>query len=306
VVLLEGDAKTAEALLDLPFDHIFFTGSTRIGRIVMSAAAKHLASVTLELGGKSPVVVAEDADLEKAAKRIVWGKFINAGQTCVAPDYVFAPEAKAPALVEAMKRAVSRYYGESEEDRHRSPDFCRLVDNHSFHRISRLIDDSVAAGAKVEVGGHHHEDDRYVAPTILTNVDTTSPAMKDEIFGPVLPILTYRSLDEVVKYIRRGGKPLAMYVFSNDTATIESLIADTSAGGTAINNVVVHLANPNLPFGGIGESGLGSYHGEYGFRAFSHERAVLEQGRLHTFEFFYPPYTPRIRKMVRKMTDWLH
>lgn len=305
VALFEGDADVAKVLLDLPFDHIFFTGSPRIGRIVMEAAARHLASVTLELGGKSPVIVGEDADLERAARRIVWGKFINAGQTCVAPDYVLVPESREDTFVAAAKSAVARYYGQTEEDRRKSPDLCRLVDTPSFTRLQTLLDDAVERGAVVEIGGVGDASTRYLAPTVLSNVDRDSEIMQDEIFGPILPVLTYRSLDEAIALIRKRGKPLALYVFSDRKQFVDRVLAETSAGGTAINNVVLHFVNPNLPFGGIGESGIGSYHGEFGFRAFSHERAILRQSSAHIFHFLYPPYTPRIRRMLGLLTRWL-
>jgi aldehyde dehydrogenase (NAD+) len=305
VALVEGDAEVAEALLDLPFDHIFFTGSTRVGRIVMEAAARHLASVTLELGGKSPVIVAEDADVDRAARRIVWGKFLNAGQTCVAPDYVLVHESRERDFVDRATAVVASFYGATEEDRRKSPDLCRVVDAAGVERLAALVEDAVARGARVETGGVSESSERYVAPTILTNVDPDANLMREEIFGPVLPVLTYRTLDEVISFIRRRGKPLALYVFSDRDVTVERLVHETTSGGTAVNNVVLHLANPNLPFGGIGESGTGSYHGEFGFRAFSHERAVLRQGVAHTFHYFYPPYTDRVRRMLSYVTRWV-
>jgi aldehyde dehydrogenase (NAD+) len=300
-----GPSSIANAMLELPFDHVFFTGSERVGKQVMAAAAKHLASVTLELGGQSPVVVDETADLEASAQRIVWGKFLNAGQTCVAPNHVFVHASKADAFVAAAKRYVARHYGESEAARKASPDLCRIVDPPSLSRLVDAIDRTVKAGATLEMGGEHDASERYLAPTILSGVRDDHAIMEAEIFGPVLPVLVYRDVEEVLASIRKRGKPLAMYVFSESPANVERLVGGTTAGGTVINNCVLHLANPELPFGGVGASGQGNYHGWYGFRTFSHERAVMEQGRPATIKLFYPPYGPRVMKAISVLTRWL-
>ncbi|HZI09509.1 MAG TPA: aldehyde dehydrogenase family protein [Myxococcus sp.] len=299
VALVEGGAEVGEALLRLPFDHFFFTGGPRVGRRVMEAAARHLASVTLELGGKSPVVVDATADVEAAAERVVWGKFLNAGQTCIAPDYVLVHASKEEALLAAMKGALERFYGKTEEARRASVDYCRLVDDEALTRVRGLLDRTVAAGARVVAGGRVDAETRYVAPTVLADVTPDAPIMEEEIFGPVLPVLRYESLDEVVTQVRAGGKPLALYVFSHDEATVERLLRETSAGGTCVNTVVLHNANPNLPFGGVGQSGVGAYHGETGFKTFSHERAVLRQGRAGLAHLFFPPYTDKAQKLAR-------
>jgi aldehyde dehydrogenase (NAD+) len=291
VALFQGGAAMADALLELPFDHIFFTGSPRIGQKVMAAAAKHLAGVTLELGGKSPVIVDETADLDAAAERVVWGKFVNGGQTCVAPDYVFVHASQERAFVEACKRRLAACYGETEAAREQSPDLCRIVDDAAFRRLEDLLARSVAAGAKVETGGGSDRATRYLAPTLLTGVTPDMAVMEGEIFGPVLPILSYRSLDDVFSHIRSGGKPLALYVFSRNKRAVEEIVAGTTSGGTVVNHTLLHVANPNLPFGGVGMSGLGNYHGLYGFRTFSHERAVLTQRWKGTLvRLFMPPY----------------
>lgn len=300
-----GPSSIASAMLELPFDHVFFTGSERVGKQVMAAAAKHLASVTLELGGQSPVVVDESADIELAAQRLVWAKFLNAGQTCVAPNHVFVHESKARELVEAAKRYVQKHYGETDTERRASPDLCRIVDAPSLGRLVETIERTVSAGAKLEIGGTSDAAERFLAPTILSGVKDDHPVMDAEIFGPVLPVLAYRSLDEVIESIRKRGKPLAMYVFSESSHNVERLLAATSSGGTVINNCVIHLANPDLPFGGVGASGQGSYHGFHGFRTFSHERAVMEQGRPGTVKLFFPPYGPRVRRAVDLLTRWL-
>lgn len=293
VAIFEGASDLAEALLELPFDHIFFTGSTRVGHKVMAAAAKHLSTVTLELGGKSPAFVDRSADLATAADRIAWGRFVNAGQTCVAPDYVWVHEAVERPFLEALRASVERAYGATEEARQQSPDFARIIDDQSFRRLQDQVERTVAGGAKVELGARFEASERYVAPTVLSDVSLDSPIMEDEIFGPVLPVLRYRQLEETYAFIERRGKPLALYLFGTDPAVTEHVMANTSAGGTVLNNVVLHLANPNLPFGGVGASGQGSYHGHSGFRAFSHERSVLRQGRPALSRLLFPPYRGR-------------
>jgi aldehyde dehydrogenase (NAD+) len=301
VAVVAGGIPVADALLELPFDHVFFTGSTRVGRKVMAAAAKHLASVTLELGGKSPVVVDEQADVAAAARRVMWGKFVNAGQTCIAPDYVLVHRSREREFVSAAKATLAEFYGATEEDRRRTPDFCRIVDAAAHRRLTELLRAAVAAGAKVEAGGVTDAADRYVAPTILSGVTESNPVMDEEIFGPILPVLTFGGLDEAIDVIRRGGKPLAMYVFCGSAENRERVIAGTAAGATVVGNTLLHYANPNLPFGGVGESGQGSYHGEFGFRAFSHQRAVLRQRGRPLAEMFYPPYG---RRLVRLATSF--
>ena len=301
VAVVEGGPTETQRLLALPFDHFFFTGSTRVGRIVAEAAAKHLASTTLELGGKSPAVVDDSADLATAAKRIVWGKFVNGGQTCIAPDYVLVSERRQRELVRELEGAIARMYGASEDDRRSSPDLCRVINSRNFDRLKKMLDDSVSQGAHVEVGGGSDAGERYIAPTVLTNVRADAPVMAEEIFGPILPVLTYKQLDEVPAFITARDKPLALYVFGNDRHAIDMIIDNTSAGGTCINASLIHFANPNLPFGGIGASGSGNYHGFYGFRAFSHERAVLQQGRVDLGKNVYPPYGPKVSRMLEWM-----
>ena len=301
VALFEGAADVAEALLDLPFDHIFFTGSTSIGRKVMAAAAKHLASVTLELGGKSPAFVDASADLGAAAERLTWGRFTNAGQTCVAPDYIWVHESVERPLIDAIKGKIETFYGKTEADRQKSPDFARLVDDAAFRRLKDLTDRSLASGAKLEIGGTFDAAERYLAPTVLSGVSVDSPIMAAEIFGPVLPILKYSALSETYRFIERQGKPLALYIFARARKVVDDIFANTSAGGTVVNNVFLHLANPNLPFGGVGPSGLGSYHGLAGFRAFSHERSVMKQGRPALSWFLTPPYDQQAKTLTVKL-----
>ncbi len=299
VALVEGDIPVAEALLDLPFDHVFFTGSTRVGRVVMAAAARHLASVTLELGGKSPVILDASANVALAAERVMWGKCLNAGQTCVAPDYALVPRPLAPAFVEACRRQVAKMYGGSDAEVQRSGEFCRIIDVAAVRRVAGLLRDAVSAGATIAVGGTIDEGDRFIAPTIVTGVTPDTPLMREEIFGPVLPVVAYDTLDEALAIVRAHGKPLALYLFSRNRRVTRRVLQNTTAGGTCINGVIVQLATPWLPYGGVGESGTGSYHGEAGFRAFSHERAVLRQGSLALVRTLRPPYTRWINRLAR-------
>ncbi|WP_163863446.1 aldehyde dehydrogenase family protein [Myxococcus eversor] len=305
VALFEGGAETAEALLELPFDHFFFTGNPRIGRKVMEAAAKHLASVTLELGGKSPAIIDETADVQAAAERLAWGKFINGGQTCVAPDYVFVHESRQQAFIDALKAVIARFYGATEPERQASADFSRLVDAAAWRRVKDLVDRTVAAGARVEVGGVADGPSRYLAPTVLTGVTPDMAIMEGEIFGPVLPVMTYRSRDEVYAHIQGGDKPLALYVFSQDKRAVEDVFRNTTSGGAVVNNVLIHVANPNLPFGGVGMSGLGHYHGVYGFRTFSHERAVSVQWMKSLAAVFFPPYRGKAQEWASRASRLL-
>jgi aldehyde dehydrogenase (NAD+) len=299
VTVVEGGPTETQRLLALPFDHFFFTGSTKVGRIVAEAAAKHLASTTLELGGKSPAVIDDSANLATAADRLVWGKFVNAGQTCIAPDYVMVSERKRDALVGELKRSIGTMYGTSDEARSKSTDFARVINTRNFDRLSKMLQDTVAQGARAEIGGNTEPAERYIAPTVLTNVKADSPVMAEEIFGPILPILTYKDLEEVPPFITARDKPLALYVFAENQHAIDTVIDNTTAGGTCINSAVIHFANANLPFGGVGPSGLGSYHGVFGFRAFSHARAVLRQGWPDMLKGGYPPYGPKTEKLLR-------
>lgn len=296
-----GGHEVADQLLEMPFDHFFFTGSTNVGRRVMAAAAKHLASVTLELGGKSPALVDESADIPQAAERLAWGKFINAGQTCVAPDYVLAHSRIAEPLAEELKAAVDRFYGMGDEERLASESLASLIDARALARLEETLDGAVRAGARLVTGGSKDPGRRRLAPTILADVSPDSPIMRDEIFGPVLPILKYEGIEEAITLIRSKPKPLAMYVFSRNDEAIEKLLASTSAGGTTVNNTIMHLANPHLPFGGVGESGLGRYHGRFGFEAFSHARAIYRQNLPASAKLLYPPYGERSRKGLRML-----
>ncbi|HVP62066.1 MAG TPA: aldehyde dehydrogenase family protein [Myxococcaceae bacterium] len=304
VAMIEGDAPVAEALLDLPFDHIFFTGSTRVGKLVMAAAAKHLASVTLELGGKSPAIVAPDANVPRAGQAIAWGSFVNAGQTCIAPDYVLVQEGQRQALLDALRSAIERSYG-PESGWATNSDFARLVDPGAFARVKGLMDDALRRGGKVVIGGEANSAERYLAPTVLVDVPDEAPLLQEEIFGPLLPIVTYRTYEEALDYVRKRPKPLALYLFSKSGRTVEQTLEGTTSGGVCVNNTLIHLANPGLPFGGVGPSGIGNYHGRAGFRAFSHERAVMRQQGNPLARLLAPPYSGRMNRMVARFARFL-
>lgn len=273
VALFEGDVSVATALLDLPVSHIFFTGSTRVGKIVMAAAAKHLASVTLELGGKSPVIIDQDADIAKVAADLANAKQFNGGQACICPDYVFVREDQKAALVDGfaahVKANLYNAAGQLKKD-----SIAQIVNTTNFNRVKALFDDAVAKGATVAVGGTLEAEDLTVHPTMLTDVTPQMTILQEEIFAPLLPVMTYDNIDQAIGYIEARDKPLALYVYSNDTATVDKVLNRTSSGGVTINGVFSHYLENNLPFGGVNQSGMGSYHGYFGFKAFSHERAI--------------------------------
>ena len=290
-VVQGGVAETTE-LLAQRVDHIFYTGNGRVARVVMAAAAEHLTPVTLELGGKSPAIVTADANLDVAAKRIVWGKFLNAGQTCIAPDYVLVDRKVHDGLVERMVAAVDEFYG---DDPQKSADYARIVNSSQFHRLEKLLDSGTAA-----TGGVTDEDDRYIAPTILTGVERDAPAMQDEIFGPVLPVLPTDGVDDAVAFVNEHDKPLALYVFSERDDEADAVLDRTSSGGACVNGTIFHVSNPELPFGGVGPSGMGAYHGRFGFETFSHLRAVHERSTKLDPSMMYPPFTEKKEALLRK------
>ena len=276
VALFEGGVDVATALLDLPFSHIFFTGSTRVGKLVMAAAAKNLATVTLELGGKSPVIVDDGTDVTTVANDLAAAKQFNGGQACISPDYVFVKEQQKGALIEAFRAKVKQnLYRDDGSIKKES--IAQIVNEQNFARIKTLFDDAVAKGAKVAVGGTLEPADRTIHPTLLTDVTPDMQIMQEEIFAPIVPVVTYRHIDEVIAHISGRAKPLALYIYSNDQSTIDKILSRTSSGGVTINGFFSHYLENQLPFGGVNQSGMGSYHGVYGFRAFSHERAIYVQ-----------------------------
>jgi aldehyde dehydrogenase (NAD+) len=276
VALFEGGVDVATALLDLPFNHIFFTGSTRVGKLVMAAAAKHLATVTLELGGKSPVIVDEDADLKKIAGDLAAAKQFNGGQACICPDYVFVKEQQKEGLIQEFQSRVKQNLY-TEDGKIKKENIAQIVDDRNFARIKRLFDDAVNKGARIAVGGTLEAADRTIHPTMLTDVTPDMQIMQEEIFGPIVPVLTYKNIDDVIDYISRRAKPLALYIYSNDQENIDKVLSRTSSGGVTINGFFSHYLENQLPFGGVNQSGMGSYHGLFGFKAFSHERAIYIQ-----------------------------
>lgn len=289
VCCFEGAAETASELLKLPFDHIFFTGSTAVGKVVMEAAAKNLSSVTLELGGKSPAIIDVSANLKNAARKIAWGKLINAGQTCITPDYLLIPEQLLEGFLGHYKNAVQVLFCNGAVE----PDlsvYAKIINEQHFNRLCGLIDEAADNGAIVAYGGQRDNKTLTIHPTVLLQAPLDSLVMQEEIFGPILPIISYKNVDEALTLINRKSKPLALYIFSEDNDAAKHIIHNTSSGGICINDVLVHISNPKLPFGGVGASGTGSCHGHYGFKTFSHERSAMFQSRLGMTNLIYPPY----------------
>jgi len=295
VAVLRGDASVARELLAQKFDYIFYTGNARIGKMVMEAAAKNLIPVTLELGGKSPCIVDRDIPMINVARRIAWGKFFNAGQTCVAPDYLFVHRDIQEEFIANLKRAIREFYGENPK---KSPDFARIISHAHFQRLSKLLNE------KILYGGDTDPAERYIAPTLIGPSSWTDPVMEEEIFGPILPILVYRELGEAIEQIGERPKPLALYFFSSNRSLQEKVIRETSSGGICINDTLKHLTTEMLPFGGIGESGMGSYHGKTTFDTFSHSKSVLKRGMRPDFKMMYPPYRISVHK-IKKFLTWI-
>ena len=303
VTVVQGAVQTSQHLLGLHFDHIFFTGSPAGGKIVMRAAAEHLTSVTLELGGKSPVIVDKTADIDKSAKNLAWGKFANNGQTCIAPDYMYVHTDILDSFVEAMRKAMTKLYGDQAQMASNA-DYCRIVNDKHYARVKSLIDDATERGARVSMGGVEANNDNYIAPTLLTEVDRESRVLSEEIFGPILPIVPFTDSDRVIDEINAQPKPLALYVFARDNDFIDKVLSNTSAGGSCVNHSMVQFLHANLPFGGVNNSGLGNSHGHYGFKAFSHERAVVRE-RFSLSFLFLPPYKGFTRWFIKFATRWL-
>ena len=284
VAVVEGDVSVSKALLEKPFDKIFFTGSTRVGKIVMGAAARHLTPVTLELGGKSPCIVADDAHLPLAARRIAWGKFINAGQTCVAPDYLLVHEKVKDRLLAGIEASIRTFFGENPR---KSPDYARIITRGHFDRLAAFL-----STGRIRTGGNIHAEDRYIAPTVIDQVGWNDPIMEEEIFGPLLPVISFSNLNEAVESVKRRPTPLALYFFGNSEAARKKITGGISFGGGCVNDTLLHLGSPHLPFGGVGQSGMGSYHGKAGFDAFSHRKSILKRGAFPDAPVRYPPFSP--------------
>jgi acyl-CoA reductase-like NAD-dependent aldehyde dehydrogenase len=297
VGVVQGDAEVARRFVALPFDHLLFTGSTAVGRQVMRAAAENLTSVTLELGGKSPAILTDRFDVETAAQRIVVGKLINAGQTCVAPDYVLLPEDRRDAFVAAAQAAARKLYGDGT-----TADYASIVSERHHARLVALVEEARAHGAQVVPllgdAAASALPGRKLAPVLLTGVTSAMQVMQEEIFGPILPVLTYRKLEEAIDFVNGRDRPLALYVFADDRAHADTILAAVPAGGAAINDCLLQVAQDDLPFGGIGASGIGAYHGPEGFKAFSHAQGVFRQSRFNTLPLLHPPYGERARRLL--------
>ena len=289
VTAVEGGRDANKALLDEPFDYIFFTGSVAVGKTVMEAAAKRLTPVTLELGGKSPIIVDETANLPLAARRIAFGKVLNAGQTCVAPDYLMIEKSVEAPFIEEYKKALADFFPDGDMS-----DMVRIINDKHFERVCNILDNS----GNVVIGGARDAETRFIEPAVLTDVPIDSPAMQQEIFGPVLPVLPYEKLDDCIDFIRSRPKPLALYIFSENKMNQEKVLNSCSFGGGCINDTVIHLASSHMSFGGVGESGMGSYHGKKSFDTFTHYRSVLKQGKLDV-KLRYFPYKSGKEKITR-------
>jgi acyl-CoA reductase-like NAD-dependent aldehyde dehydrogenase len=291
VTVVEGGREEVEMLLRERFDYVFFTGSTSVGRAVMQAAARHPIPVTLELGGKSPCIVCSDVNVETAARRIMWGKCLNAGQTCVAPDFVLVDERIKDSLLQALERALRRFFGESVQS---SKDFGRIVNRKHFERLV-----SYFPQGRIVYGGEYDERDLFIAPTIMTDVDPGSPLMQEEIFGPILPVLAFGDLGDVISMLRDRPEPLALYLFTKDSRIQNQVVEQTASGGVCINDTVTHILGKDLPFGGVGASGMGAYRGKAGFDCFTHYKSVLRRSMLVDPAFRYPPASVSLATLKR-------
>ncbi len=301
VSVFEGDATLSQRLLKLPFDHIFFTGSPAIGKVVMKAAAENLTSVTLELGGKSPSIITDSARIEEAAQRTAVAKFINNGQTCIAPDYILVDEKVVEKFTSALIEQTKKLFATSEGSFEESNSYCRIVNEKHFVRLNELIKDALNSGAKIEFGGNVNPSTNFIHPMLLSHVQLNSRVMQEEIFGPVLPIISYKNLDEAINIIHSKPKALALYIYSTSKKVQEKILHETTAGAVCINDSAIHFLHHGLPFGGVNNSGIGKSHGHFGFLAFSNEKPVLKQKRgLTSVKAFYPPYT----NLSKKLMDW--
>lgn len=291
---VQGGIETNTSLINANFDYIFFTGSVAVGKIVMEAAAKNLTPVTLELGGKSPVIVHKDASIKSTAKKIIWGKTVNSGQTCVAPDYIIVHEEVKERLIEEMKIAIRAFYGDDIEI---SDALGRIINNKHFNRLKNILEKDKA---RIIYGGEHDEKDRYIAPTIIEISSWDAACMGEEIFGPILPVMTYSDLNKAINDINKQPKPLAVYLFTNNKEVEDKVINEISSGSVSINDTILHLANTKLPFGGVGNSGIGSYHGEESFKTFSHKKSILKRGNKFNTTMMYPPYGEKQLNLIKK------
>lgn len=305
VAVAIGDIQLADYLSNLPFDHIFFTGSTRVGKLIAEKASKNLTSVTLELGGKSPAIICKDADIDKAIERIVWAKFLNGGQTCVAPDFLCVDKTILPTVEKKILERVQSVFSHDPQKQIQQPHLARMIDSTACERMLTLIESSKNTEAQVLMGGLGLAEEKFVSPTIISRVHWDSTLMKEEIFGPILPIVSFENTEDLVKSLRKMPKPLALYVFTQSKETEKYFIQKTRSGGLVVNHLMVHLANPHLPFGGVGHSGLGAYHGFESFKAFSHGKSIMRASKWSTIDLLFPPYSEGIFQIAYKFFKWL-
>lgn len=298
IAVIEGGIEETTELLTQPVDYIFFTGSSRVGKIVMEAAAKQLIPVTLELGGKSPAIITASANLKKAARKIVWGKYLNNGQTCVAPDYVLVDDSVEKVFLSYLKKEIRAFYGDNPVD---NPDYARLVTQGHTKRLASLLEETKG---EVVIGGHYDVSEKYISPTVIHKISTVDKVMEEELFGPILPVLTYKASafdQEVIDVIKRGDKPLALYLFTEDKAIKEQVLSELSFGGGTINDTIYHLVNNRLPFGGVGASGIGHYHGETSYQQFTHKKAIVEKNTWLDMTLLYPPYNKKKLSVIKRV-----
>ena len=293
IYCVDNEKISHDEILSYKYDHIFFTGSSKVGRIIMKKASENLTKVTLELGGKSPCIVDESANLKFAAKRIIWGKLLNSGQTCVAPDYLLVHKDIKNELLKLMKQTIFEFYGDRALE---NPDYPKIIDEKSFYRLVSLIE-----GQNIFTGGLYNSKSLKIEPTIINDVDFSNKIMKEEIFGPILPVIEYENIFEIIEKLQKMDKPLSMYIFSEDQNNIDRLTYDLSSGGVCINDTIMHITNPNLEFGGVGESGMGGYHGKFGFINFSNRKSIMIRSNNIDIKLKYPPYSKAKEKIIKKI-----
>ena len=301
VALIEGEVEVSEELLKLRFNHIFFTGSPQVGKIIMKAASANLSSVTLELGGKSPAIIDGSANLEKAVEKIIFGKFTNAGQTCIAPDYVFLKSNLKSEFIELFKSKIVEFYSENAES---SDSYCRIVNPKHFERLVSYIEEAKTNNSDIVSGGKYNSEDSFIEPTLVFDAPEDSKLMQDEIFGPILPVKTYSNIEDAVNYINSNEKPLALYIFSKSKKNIDFIMNNTRAGSGCVNHSLLQFLNHNLPFGGSNNSGIGKSHGFYGFEAFSNRRSMMKQHTLGATDLLRPPYNNFKQKLIDLTLKW--
>ena len=301
VAVVEGGIPEATALLALPFNHIHFTGSPKVGKIVMEAAAKNLTAVTLELGGKSPVIIDGSTNLNSTAEKVCWGKTLNSGQTCIAPDFALVQENALDGFVEGFKRACEKFYDPNKKGIDQSKDYGRIINDTNFDRVLALLEDAKENGAKVEFGGEVNKQDRYIQPTLLSNINMEMKIMQDEIFGPILPVVSFKNKEDVTELLNSFPSPLALYIMSNNKDNTKYFLDHTVAGGTCINELMLTSVNPHLPFGGVNNSGVGKTGGKHSFMDFSNQRGVIKRKYGNSIKLIYPPFNKQIFKYFQKV-----